>query len=999
MGPTLAQLEEALNQGDAKACAVLFTGATEKDRQALAEFAYRRRTELSANSYLETTPGTFTRNQLLDAAEVAVLATCSFSQLKKLGVRAVPEEKIAHQVLADRRPAWLSDWARMLLEDNPRYFRLIRMLEREDLCVHPEIDNFWLGMLDTHGALGRFTSVREGLLADPGLLDEVWRLFEIEGNGEFSLAARDKYSRPEGKWETALVQLSDEGRLPRARLLDSSLDALARDFAQFRASWFSRFHEALQPTVAERVERADRYLQLLSSKIPPTVSFALKALKILDKAARLPAGAVVAHIGPALFARQKGTVLEALRLLDRAAQREPDRKVRVTHGAAEAIRHESAQVQEAVLDLIQKHGVPNDAKLAQLLGPCASELSASLRPRLQAWLETSEGVPARETAEVQSTDVRALLQRARKLDRNIAKLAGVDDALAAVDEARCTLPSLDFDPMAIPRLDSDRRIKPIEDLDELIDVFAHVLEEQGDPMEVERVLDGVSRLCDQRPEDFAARTGPLRKRALDHLAKGAGPFVGCGVLADLCGVARAWLSGEVILPVMDRVHQYDETLHEYHYDSARTQTGFFRYHLPTARTFLSRRAFAVARRAAIGDAAPLLAAPTHAGGWIDPRELVKRALLLASLRREGDSVDQIQALLRLAPDHRDTALKAAQKICGEFGQTVRYALGGDEPIGDHSSLWVAAARARNPCRDDEEVENKHPGLGPDAGQAARYQASVRKRAQTKYHTLRVQVEPPPPAQWELERVTVLLNPQPRKPDEYHHVETRESTADLRWMLTVWPMQLESWFARALPRFADNLDWWEAQWANRTLLDPLLDPDVPLKPMALLMLALGLAAKEPGESGLATDALIAAIDDGRLDAHKLGATLAFLAPMIKNTRLVRTLGQAARISPLHVHGIAQVIQGVLRGDPASAPRDLQALLELLKESLTEMGEAVTDAEARGYLEKIEASGKTARLVRELLALEEKPAALIRSQALLRALEHRIGRAESWERRLE
>jgi Family of unknown function (DUF6493) len=189
------------------------------------------------------------------------------------------------------------------------------------------------------------------------------------------------------------------------------------------------------------------------------------------------------------------------------------------------------------------------------------------------------------------------------------------------------------------------------------------------------------------------------------------------------------------------------------------------------------------------------------------------------------------------------------------------------------------------------------------------------------------------------------------------------------------------------------------WPNRTLLEPLLNPDVPLKPMALLMLALGLAAKQPGENGLATDSLIAAIDDGRLDACKLGATFEFLAPMIKCARLARTLSQAARISPLHLQVVAQVIQSALRGDPAQAPRDLHALLELLKESLLELGASVSDAEARGYLEKIETGGKTIRLIRELLALEEKPEPSIRRHALLRALEHRVVRAESWSRRVE
>src|SRR5262249_43927225 len=135
------------------------------------------------------------------------------------------------------------------------------------------------------------------------------------------LAARDKYAhKPEGTWLHTLVALACEGKLARDRLLDASLDALGRDFAQFRAGWFSRFHEALEPTHEERASRAERYLHLLGSRIPPTISFALKALAILDKAGQLPPQTVVEAVSPALAARQKGTVLAGLKLLDRAAK-------------------------------------------------------------------------------------------------------------------------------------------------------------------------------------------------------------------------------------------------------------------------------------------------------------------------------------------------------------------------------------------------------------------------------------------------------------------------------------------------------------------------------------------------------------------------------------------------------------------------------------------------------------------------------------------------------
>ena len=45
-----------------------------------------------------------------------------------------------------------------------------------------------------------------------------------------TLAARDKYSRGDNSWTHALLRLANEKKLPRARLLDASLDALKLGF-------------------------------------------------------------------------------------------------------------------------------------------------------------------------------------------------------------------------------------------------------------------------------------------------------------------------------------------------------------------------------------------------------------------------------------------------------------------------------------------------------------------------------------------------------------------------------------------------------------------------------------------------------------------------------------------------------------------------------------------------------------------------------------------------
>src|SRR5262249_33659113 len=154
---------------------------------------------------------------------------------------------------------------------------------------------------------------------------------------------------------------------------------------------------------------------------------------------------------------------------------------------------------------------------------------------------------------------------------------------------------------------------------------------------------------------------------------------------------------------------------------------------------------------------------------------------------------------------------------------------------------------------------------PDAGTAAQYRYGVKQVQEWDQFFLKR--EPAIPKSVALDLPTVLLHAGTVEKDYEITIEHLDVSA-IRWGSTVWPAGREAWFAAGTCLFGRNLDWWEAQWGNRTYLEPMLDPDVPLKTMALLLLVLGLAAKEPSESGLATDALIASIEDGRLDGSNL-----------------------------------------------------------------------------------------------------------------------------------
>lgn len=711
---TPADLQALLEANDAEGCIALFAGATEAERRKVASVAAARLRAVTAGvaarliPFLPAMPDDLLKRAALAAAalrdglrpaQIAVLATASCGALRKFGERAFPPPDDAFAVLADRRPPWLGEWAEAVLSWGGAERRhwglgarwpLVRRLVRAGLCERPRSSDYINGMIVNLSSYADRRSVLENLRADPGLLDdEVWRIFETEPDrGTYSLLPIEPSGSSDHRWDTALVTLAEEGRISRARLLDACLDGLGRDFHDLRARWFGLLHEMLKPTADEQAERVDRYLGLTASRNPSTVTFALKVLSAREQASRLDTQKIVSAVGPVLLARAKGTVLASLGLLDRAAGREPGVRTRAASVALGALAHESPTVHEAVIGMIERHGDPGDGALVEELRARIETIAPSQRPRALAWLGAAGGAPQAEPAPSDAS-LDEVLARARSLDPDIARKAGVTAVIELLGREDGEIEAIDLDDADAPRLIPENAVVPITELDELIAVFAQVLEDARNADDVERVLDGVSRLCDRLPDDFEARTGPLRVRAGRRDA-----FGHCRILN---GLALTWTTGKP---------------HPVHgADSSGYIDGFF-----------ARRVLALAHRAVDRQAAPLIGAPTHLGGWIDPRVLVERARAWAALPWKMDRLDASLALLRLAtdPGPRAEALEAAATLDGPFAAALRHALGGQgEAVGPDARLWVAAARARTPRDDDPLVEARHPDLGPDAGRAAR----------------------------------------------------------------------------------------------------------------------------------------------------------------------------------------------------------------------------------------------------------------------------------------
>lgn len=885
--------EEHLSCTDPAPCLDWLLSLSESERRALAPRALQRRRELSRLADESWQLGVEARAEVrtapfyLPTAHHAVLATATLSEMRA-GPPLAVEEAEALRIFEVRRPDWLQAFA----EWTPSW-PLVRQLMRRGWIARPPLENYVPAMIGLLTNLSRRSaqyghrSIRESLLQEGLLAEEVWCLFEAEGGGEFSLAAADKYLQGEN-WSESLSGLARDGHLPRQRLLDATLEALSRDFAQFRAGWFSRFHDELAPTAAEQDARRPAYLRLLGSSIPPTVSLALRCVQKLDQRKPFSGAELLPALTPVLSAKGKAAVQAGLGLLDRLSAREPTARPEVLALAASALLHEAREIQVTVLALLERHGQPAEVRAA--LEPFREAVVPSLRDRLASWFVGAEPPPPPE----EPSPPGAQLGR-----------------LVAID--------------------------PVSDPADLPHLAGQILEGAADAEQLERLLDGLSRFADWRPADFAARTGALaqRARACVTALDGLGNHLALLILA--------WLERSPTLatkPVRRAAA------------SVNLQFQFVRLQ-------------ALAAHLAGGRPLPLLSAPTHRGGWIQPEILVVRWQEWERAGLRPHLHERILAMLRLHPHGREAALRLAARIAGEDGQALRHALGGDEACGSEVALWLTAARARQPVGDLPVLSGAFPELASKVGREVRFRwaasLSQQESGGQKWTSfeLALHVTPPPWRDRPIAFLTVDAG------DRWNSSGTLLSTD---WQGTWWPGNLDGHFASSIPGLASAIGYGDVSDRDQlaTFL-PLVRPGFELGEMALLALALGLAAKTAVLRQAAEDAAIAVIAAGRIDGAALGAVcrrlLASGAPVL--ARWAQSWATVAAHTAGHARFIRELLESALQPPAQPEPRMLGPLLDLGVELTSAARTPFTAPATRAFLSTIRngKAGKTARLLLE------------------------------------
>lgn len=927
---TEEQLDQLIREGRPQQVAPAVAGLDQRQRRGLAAPAYSWYQELhEGKGRAQELAGLYqndrTRNPYQTAA-LCVLATAELKRASRVRFWWFPDttevmSQAVVKILEDRRPKWATRWLEKNLEgENFFPWALLEELVMTGVCEKPKTDDYIRALGDRFNDFRLALSPR--LRERPHLLEEdIWRLFEVS-TGAFAhdqskwAGAADNYE----SWGTALVRLAGEGVISRERLLDSALEGLARDFTQNIYTGFIRMLKEAKPTGEELGARQEILRELLASPVSHVTRFALAGLK---KAQGLQKQELLSSMLPVMSQKVKGNAVTALKWVAAMVEEDPALRTQARPIFEAGAHHSNVDVRELASD----------------------------------WLG------ATPTAEV-------VEELPEHLDLNGVESHWVK--LLELDAATFPAP-LEFEMAQVPMLDSLQRSQPIEDLQELIDTVTRAVEEVDSGLEVERILGGISRLCDRRPADFEARTEALYKRVESFQPTDVvrGLVSAWGGFSDLLKhLILVWLRGP-------RPH---------------VQSTY--YKPVSVYPFLKERVAELVTRVSGRSARVLLSEPTHERGWIEPSVLVER--MKAGL--EPERADLILALLRLAPVGREAALERLADSPLAAAAPLRWALGGGSGPGRREKeleIWLAAARARQP-RGRLEIE----GLPEEAVRPVEPQWTCTwVGKEYKFPRFSWTPEPLPPetggAVGFLKKLvggsrarrrlmpTVLLQQQGSRGWETPDLQ---GSFVVRWLALLWPGNLDFYWKAAANALVERLDYdTTAAFPNFAYLDPLFEPDRPWADLEYLVLSLALISKDADVLGLGIDALIEALNDGRAHHGPFATVLVRLyeADWIKPNRLAESLSEVARVGALHRRAVAEVLGKLLE---RPLPKGGHHLLQLM----LEVSDGVS-VEARSRLGEFSGGGKTARLVKRLLEMPE-PAPLEQFRVL--ALRGRAERGRRW-----
>ena len=891
-------------------------------------------------------------------------------------------EEAVFKVLSDRDFDWVNKLVEECLTPDSNDWRtmdwpFVNRLVCDGTCEKPEGENYIIELassvahaVEHSGEQGR-ENVYQALLSAPDFLEtDVYLIFDYD-----SYAFGVYWSC----WPQFFKRLSDEGKIDRGKLIQCAIRAASSPWRQTATSDLLKFINTLQIKPEEWKFNLDDVSSLLSSPVSVAITFALNRFKELYQAGVIDVVQLLDAIPVVFEFPKKGQSKSALTLIAQVAKKHEATVPLAINATIPALDHPTLEIQEKALDMLDGWIDRAHYDHAVAIGDRIDQLPASIKKRAKQLadsiannhLDQSEPDDI-DGGDLQSAvDLKALRRSADELENRWRSLVGVDELFATFDQPDFPKP-LDFSFIDVPVLSSLEAIEPIKNHMELIDAIAQAIEVVDDPMDVERILDGILRLG-PIPENLKNAASPIGAR----LYKKSPTETSKGIVTALdCGNTDALLGTFLNVPkpkFTDPDRKYMEGR------KANTpESAFFIQRLKEFIALFNSNQFG-----------PLLSAPTHERGWISPVVFAQRLSERIKSNLEIGEIDFLLALLRLAPDHRSAALKQLPKKNSHWVKLARIACNGSlnklDPAEIDPVHLNVAAHVRTKQISEKEIER----LGLD------------------FKTINCK----PPVY-----VKKFIPGDKRNPVEEKlsrnpfsaHPALKRAYYTGRLLLvafSAWRAKMNAWNTKIsndhyLVMAATNIAGQSGGDCRVSepvfaFVEELFEPDKPWKPIAHYAAASALFGKTNDIKIQAMDALVEACTDGRADPDMFGDAAALsVVSWVGNCRLFAiSLAEFAPISPLHCWFATRACDKVIAGFD-KPPNGAAHILEFYLNGLIELGLAPPIAVINAC-NKIKGSSKAAKLAKRILEVKGTEQSHFRDEAKMIAIQSRIDRGLRWQ----
>ena len=769
--------------------------------------------------------------------------------------------------------------------------------------------------------------------------------------------------------------------IDRARVLQSVVQALYLDSRKNILQAAVRYLKELDPKPFEWVEMVGDIKGLLASRHSFIGKFAFESLKQLHADALLTDEELVGSLGAAFQCPTKGLPKSVITTIKKVAKSNDGCVPIGINGALLALQHSESEVQAVALK----------------------------------WLETVKSRLHRDHISEIREQVDQLAATNRKAARGLVGVESDEAVKSGSREKAVAAEVSDTTTAAVAaefQLDACEPIAPIPDHETLIDAIAKALEVVESGREAERILEGICRLGPV-PSDLEKRAAPVLATAIEKKSSyyGQGGDEGLTSAPDATPrfrrvVCLALGMKELLEPLPD--FQDEEEARDFGYEwplvpcpmdlpdyspkpCDETSPGYVQRSLAYAwrSRLLWQRLESIEKRLVDGTTLPMLCAPTHHQGWVEPAVFVDRLGEYLESKCFPCPADLSLGFLRLLPIGREKALAKCSKQLGPKDSEILGALilamegptAKIKPLKKTPTCWQVAAHVRTKELLPEELTR----LGLDSDFANGRLKVVRSwRVNDKKTSKNTR-------QWEVPYlVDEVQLPKWMNDDrvlqEVYRVRNRELNFSSHWRVEMdaWndPVCRDSYWIEAMNRMLERLENGPARQApNAAFFECLFDPNYQWEETACGAVVVAMLGKDTDASRVAIDAMIESIPRKSVSVNRMGVALirVFNSPLAKPKRFAERFVEVAGASPEHRAFVAASLDRLIAGwarpekelNPTQIDRfakaaDCGPILDLCLESMTELGVA-PEPETVVALQDVAAKGKVGKAIKSIIGL--------------------------------